>query len=127
MLLVDTSVWIAMERENISLLPFAAHDDLAVCPPVVYEVLRGANTRMRYEVARRALFGAVMLDDPMGADRFEEAAQLYLQCRQAGFTIEGFDCLIASTAIANGAELLHADDDFDLIARVDTRLGVRRI
>jgi len=55
----------------------------------------------------------------MPLERFEEAAQLYLRCRDAAFTIrKATDCLIAACAMAHAATILHRDRDFDHIARV---------
>lgn len=65
------------------------------------------------------LLSVRMLDSPMSLDLFEQAAQLYRTCRAAGYTIRSaHDCLIAACAIRNDVPLLHADIDFDHIARV---------
>ena len=49
---------------------------------------------------------------------YEEAAALYRHCRRRGETVRNLmDCLIAAVAIRNGAPVLHADVDFDVLAR----------
>jgi predicted nucleic acid-binding protein len=117
-LLVDSSVWVAAERGRIDLVALAEEHELAVCPPIVHEVLRGANSARRYQLARQTLLSALMIDADMSFSRFEDAAQIYLRCRNAGYTFAGFDCLIAASAIANDVQLAHRDRDFELIAEV---------
>ncbi len=47
-----------------------------------------------------------------------EAASVYRACRAAGETVRRLvDCLIASVAIREGIAVLHADRDFEVIAR----------
>ena len=51
------------------------------------------------------------------------AAHLYARCRWAGLTPgSGNDCLIACCAIEARQPLLHEDQDFRLIARVEPAL-----
>ena len=46
------------------------------------------------------------------------AAALYRTCRRGGETVRKLiDCLIAATAIRSGVAVLHADADFDTLAR----------
>lgn len=48
---------------------------------------------------------------------FRSAAAIYRSARRSGRTIRSTtDCLIAAVAIRNGAEILHRDVDFDVIA-----------
>ena len=49
---------------------------------------------------------------------YEEAASLFRACRQNGEKVRSvIDCLIAATAIRAAVPLLHADADFDRLAR----------
>jgi predicted nucleic acid-binding protein len=53
-----------------------------------------------------------------GLRDFEHAAALYRSCRTAGETVRKLsDCLVAVPTIRAGATLLHADRDFDVLAR----------
>jgi predicted nucleic acid-binding protein len=53
-----------------------------------------------------------------------DAAALYRTCRHGGDTVRRLvDCLIAAVAIKAGVPVLHADADFDALAR-HTQLGV---
>jgi len=81
------------------------------------EVLAGAKDEAHFQRLRRVLFGCDFLSMTGLAD-YEDSAALYRRCRQAGSTPRSLtDCLIATVAIRSDVELLHADRDFDLIAR----------
>jgi len=81
------------------------------------ELMAGVRTRTEEEELRSRLvtFPLIRL---RGLSDFEEAASIYRACRAAGETPRQLaDCLIAVPVIRAGAELLHADADFDVIAR----------
>jgi hypothetical protein len=49
---------------------------------------------------------------------YERAAALYRTCRRNGETVRRLiDCLIAAVTLRAGATILHADADFDVLAR----------
>jgi predicted nucleic acid-binding protein len=124
--LVDTSIWIAHSARPGFITDHVALDEIAVCPPVIQEVLQGTRVHS-YIAVRKALFAAQILESPMGVELFEEAADIYRTGRVIGFSIRsGFDCLIAAIAIRNAVELLHSDRDFNTIARF-TRLQSRYV
>jgi predicted nucleic acid-binding protein len=101
--------------------------DIAICPPVLQEVLQGIRDEDLYVTARATLLSVEMFEDPMSASVFEEAAQIYRTGRITGFTIRSsFGCLIAACAIRHGVPILHADRDFNTIARF-TRLQSRYV
>ena len=127
MLLVDSTVWVSVERGNADVTTLQPLEDLAVCPAIIHEVLRGATTQAQREFARSVMMAALIVDSPTPLERFEEAATLYLRCRAAGYTTTGFDCLIASSALAHDAEIVHADADFERIQQVEPRLRLRHI
>ena len=116
MVLVDSSIWISVEHGRYDLFAMIPDDeDVAACPVVLTEVLRGTQSTGRYQLALDMLMNARMLDaTPL--QRFEQAARIYLECRDAGVTPSTVDCLIAACAIAHNVPLLHADSDFELIA-----------
>lgn len=90
---------------------------LATTEPIVMEVLAGAKDDSHLRTLRRLVLGCQMIP-VRGLSDFEEAAAMYRTCRRAGLTIRRLvDCLIAVVAINADASLLHADTDFDLIAR----------
>jgi predicted nucleic acid-binding protein len=125
LILVDSSIWVAVEHRRIKLDECIPEDrSVAICPIVMLEVLRGTRDEARYAAARELLLEAEMLDSPVPRSRFEEAARIYLKCRASGITPSVPDCLIAACAIRHGVPLLHQDADFDLIARVIPRLEI---
>lgn len=79
---------------------------------------------MRPSTPNQAFFGSQPLVFPSHpVNSYIEAARIYQRCRQAGITIRStIDCLIARIAIEHGLVVLHDDEDFRRIARVDRRL-----
>lgn len=117
MILVDTSVWLAVGRQLKRVTDVVDPHEAAVCGPVLYEVLRGARPSAYWPLQDR-LYSAHMLDDPMPMERYDYAASVYSTLRARGVTIGSpLDCIIAAVAMSNSAELLHMDRDYDQIAR----------
>ncbi len=120
MILVDTSAWVEFLRDTGSPACQAVDDllaaDLAICDVVTMEVLAGARDERHLLELRRLLARATVV--PMVPADYEEAAGLYRTCRRRGETVRRLaDCLIAAVTIRAGAQLLHADADFDVLAR----------
>ncbi len=123
MILVDSSAWVEYLRGTGSKVHrrvrelLQAEGRLASTEVVVMEVLAGARDDAHLERLRRLLLGCELL--PLaGLSDYEDAATVYRQCRNAGETLRSLtDCLIAVVVMRAGAELLHADRDFDAIAR----------
>jgi len=119
-ILVDTSAWIEFLRDTGS--PVCAHvdalldRDMATCDPVRMEVLAGARDEGHLGDLRRLLARAVVL--PTDPTDYEDGAALYRRCRREGSTVRRLlDCLIAAVAVRAGVPVLHADADFDVLAR----------
>lgn len=128
-MLVDSSVWIAFLRGDVApevdLLVEALERSHAVwlAPPILQEVLQGADRPARFVKWERVLGGLPMLDAPPARTAARAAAELYARCRWAGVTPRSAsDCLIAVHAIANDIPLLHGDQDFPLIASIEPKL-----
>lgn len=122
MTLADTSAWIEFLRgtgseANHGVRELLRQGSLATTDAVVMEVLAGArdgDDRARLQ----ALLGRCELVAVDGPDDYLNAAGIYRSCRRGGDTIRSLlDCLVASVAIRAGLVLLHADSDFDAIAR----------
>jgi len=121
--LVDTSAWVEYLRATGS----PAHQtlrhlisggaELQTTEVVVMEVLAGGRDddhldRLRSLLARCQLLAVKGLDD------YERAAGLYRECRRAGDTIRALtDCVIGAVALRADVDVLHADRDFDVLAR----------
>lgn len=120
MILVDTSAWVEFLRDTGSAtcarVDRVLSDHIATCHPVRMEVLAGARDErhlheLRGLVARASLLPTLPVD-------YEQAALLYRTCRRSGDTVRKLmDCLIAAHAIREQVPLLHADNDFDVLAR----------
>ena len=120
MILVDSSAWIEFLRNTGSTVCMLVDEllvgDIAICDAVRMEVLAGARDESHLNQLRRLLARATVLQT--GSTDYDEAAALYRRCRQQGETVRKLiDCLIASAAIRAGAQVLHNDADFDVLAR----------
>lgn len=121
MLLVDTSVWIEVfrSRPRIRLESVVDLEEVAICLPVIQEVLQGFRDERAFRTAHEALLSLPIVESPMHQGVFEEAANLYRAARRTGLTVRsGVDCLIAACAIRHGLTVLHLDRDFDLIGKI---------
>jgi predicted nucleic acid-binding protein len=124
LILIDTSAWVEFLRDTGSPTCRKVDDlldrPIGTCHPVRMEVLAGARDERHLDELRRLLARASLL--PVRATDFEEAAALYRTCRRGGETVRRImDCLIAAIAVRNGIPVLHADTDFETLAR-QTRL-----
>lgn len=80
------------------------------------EVLAGARNARHERDLERLLAATAML--PTAAEDFVAAAALYRSCRRGGETVRSLlDCMIAAVAIRHDVPVLHADRDFDALAR----------
>jgi predicted nucleic acid-binding protein len=127
-ILVDTSAWVEFLRDTGSAVCGRVDDllggDIATCHPVRMEVLAGARDD-RHLRALRGLLARASLVPTLPAD-YEAAAALYRTCRHGGETVRRLiDCLIAAHAIRAGVPLLHADADYEVLAR-HTALEIER-
>lgn len=129
MILIDTSAWVEFLRDTGSAVCNRVDDLLArriaTCDPVRMELLAGARDEQHLHDLRRLLARASTL--PVGPVEYEAAAGLYRACRRNGETVRKLiDCLIAAVAIRDRVPVLHADADFDAIAR-HTQLKVENV
>jgi predicted nucleic acid-binding protein len=126
MILVDTSAWAEFYRRTGSpvhgtvaslLRGQRVPTNVATTEPVVMELLAGRQPSPELAEVRRRLLSLRMLHVE-GLDTWELGAAVARACRARGETIGSqMDCLIAAVAIQQGASVLHADRDFDVIAR----------
>lgn len=122
MIVVDTSVWIAVlngddtpqARRCVELLEDGA--PLALTDIVYAEILQGLRSEREVRSVTRYLRWFPILRMESLAD-FELAARLYRRARRAGVTVrKTLDCLIAAPCVREGVPILHADEDFDRLA-----------
>lgn len=123
MTLVDTSAWVEYLRATGSRSHHAVRrlleDDANVhtTDVIVMEVFAGARDGEHLDRLRRLLSRCEHVPVE-GLGDFEQAASLYRTCRRSGETVRALtDCLIAAVAVRADLEVLHADRDFDVLAR----------
>lgn len=119
-ILIDTSAWVEFLRNTgtpvCNLVDELLAGDIAVCDPVLMEVLAGARDESHLLSLRRLLARAAVI--PVQPTDYEDAAALYRRCRRQGETVRKLiDSLIASVALRAGVPILHYDADFDVLAR----------
>lgn len=123
MILIDTSAWVEFLRDTGSPVCnevdrlLAA--DVAACDAIRMEVLAGARDDSHLRQLRGLLARTTIL--PTDARDYETAASMYRTCRRRGETVRRLiDCLIGAVAVRHGVAILHADTDFDVLARHTT-------
>lgn len=133
-MLVDSSVWIAFLRGDdtaeVNLLVEALEraEPVWLAPPILQEVLQGADSPERFARWDRILAELPMLVEPDARAAARAAAHLYARCRWAGVTPRSADdCLIAVHAIGGRMPLLHRERDFVLIAGIEPGLTFVRV
>ena len=125
MILVDTSIWIAILRQELA-VDADDYEDFYTCGPIVQEVLQGFKDDPLTNQYARFFMDVPRLSDPLPSELYVSAAGIYRQGRRRGLTIRSApDCLIAAIALNNEASVWHRDRDFDNIAHF-TNLKVRR-
>lgn len=119
-ILIDTSAWIEFLRDTGS--PVCNEVDrllaaeAATCDAVRMEVLAGARDESHLRQLRGLLARTATL--PIEPADYETGAALYRSCRRTGETVRKLiDCLIGAVAIRHEVTILHADVDFDVLAR----------
>jgi predicted nucleic acid-binding protein len=122
LILADTSAWIEFLRAtgsdaHLRVRHLLETGELATTDAVTMEVLVGARDADHRDRLKRLLLRCdfVAIHGPRD---YEDAAEVARACRQAGDGVRGLiDCLIACVAMREGLPVLHADADFDVIAR----------
>jgi hypothetical protein len=124
-IVVDTSVWIdffaGRDPPHVTHLVGCLHrgdEEIALTDLILTEVLQGLRTER--EVQRvddhLSVFEILRLHD---LSDFRRGAALYRAARRQGVTISRTrDCLIAAVCVRERTPLLHADADFDRLAKV---------
>ena len=121
MVLVDTSVWIAVFRRArpLALEAEVDLDEVVTCLPVLQEVLQGFRDETAFRRAQTAMLALPIVESPLGEAVVLEAVGLYRAARRAGLTIRSsVDCLIAACALRHDLDVLHIDRDFAVLSRV---------
>jgi len=116
MVLFDTSAWVHYFHHGG--LNFDQIKAVAVCPPVVQEVLQGIKHPAHWRLAYDGLNSMPCFSSPAPLEMYIRASEIFREGRRKGYTIRSsIDCLIAAMAIEAGVPVHHFDRDFDTIAR----------
>lgn len=120
MILIDTSAWVEFLRDTGSAVCVRVDDLLddaiATCDPIRMECSQAPATKATSITF--AVFSHVRRRSPSSRPIYEMAAALYRGCRRRGETARKLiDCLIAAVAIRADIPVLHADSDFQVLAR----------
>lgn len=119
MILVDTSIWIELFNSKDFEINLKKLSQLAVCPPVIQEILQGIRHEKAYHSIKEGICALPCFGDPLNIDHFLLATDLYRLTRKRGRTIRSsVDCLIAAIAIKNSLPVWHRDRDFNLLAEI---------
>jgi predicted nucleic acid-binding protein len=128
-ILLDTSIWIdLLNRKPRSRILEKDILEFCSCGPVLQEVLQGLRDDPSANVFRELFLTLPLLSNPLRADTFITASDIYRSGRRKGFAIRSsVDCLIAAIAIENQIPIWHRDRDFDVIARFTELRAVQRV
>jgi predicted nucleic acid-binding protein len=118
-ILVDTSVWISLLKQNTGAWLEADRIlNFVTCGPIIQELFQGLREGLPAGVLRQDILAIPRISDPVDITTFVEAAAIYRQGRQRGYTIRSStDCLIAAIAIQNNVPVWHRNRDYSTIAR----------
>jgi predicted nucleic acid-binding protein len=120
--LFDTTIWIELGRGIASdelrrrAKELISERVAATNEVVTLEVLVGSRNRADYRANTAQLRS--LLQFPVHDATWRRASDLGFELRRNGFTPSVPDLLIATSAIEQGATLVHADRDFDAISRL---------
>jgi hypothetical protein len=127
-ILVDSSVWIDLLRDvqtpqTLVLRELLPRREAALTAVIYQEILQGAASPERFTKLKRYFRTLPFLNPAHPIETWEAAAELYMRCRQRGYTPRSpHDCLVARIAVEHRASLLHDDRDFEAIAEAEPRL-----
>lgn len=123
--LVDTSARVIAARESAAskvLTALADANQIAWCDPLALELLYSARNTQEFASIRNALSGLPKLE--MSKEVTARAVEVMALLMPRGWHRQGaVDLLVAATAEAHGATVLHYDSDYDRIAEVTGQLA----
>ena len=122
MILVDTSIWVAVLRDKTGRIvnefrERVGDEIIAFNHFTQLELLQGAKNEQEWQRLDTYLSTQYYLEAT--EDTWRDAARIFFELRKDGITINSpIDCCIAQLAIENQVLLLHCDKDFERIARI---------
>ncbi len=122
LVLIDTSAWIfnfpprTVPAIRTRITELLQRDQAAVTSPILFELLQGARSGDQFRQMHQRLSG--LHPFPLTEVDWLKAAQWACRLRAGGITVKTVDFLIAYKAMRHRLTLLHADADFDRLARL---------
>lgn len=116
MVLFDTSAWVHYLRKGG--ITFDRLKSVAVCPPVIQEVLQGIRHPGHWRTVHDGLSSLPCISSPTPLAVYIKASEIFRTGRSKGYTLRSsVDCLIAAMAIESKTYVHHFDRDFETIAK----------
>ena len=129
MILTDTSVLIGYLKGSKGIpydkMDYIVNNDIpyGICNYVYQELLQGAGNEQEHQLLKEYLDSLPFYDLRYGKKSFENAALMYINCREKGITVRSsLDLIIAEIAIENELSILHDDNDYINISKVYKKL-----
>jgi len=122
MLLIDTSVWISVFRDQRGqirqqLETLIADREVLLTRFTQLELLQGSLNEQEWTLLSTYLATQDYVE--LTVHSWQAAARIYYDLRRQGFTVRSpIDCCIAQAALENNLLLIHNDRDFETIAQV---------
>jgi predicted nucleic acid-binding protein len=122
MLLIDTSVWIAVFRDRTGqvrqqLETLIDNRDVLLTRFTQLELLQGSLDEKEWNLLSTYLDTQDYIEPT--SNSWQAAARIYYDLRRKGLTVRSpIDCCIAQAALENNLLLIHNDRDFETIAKV---------
>ena len=129
MLLIDTSVWVKLFRQNSAdfkqtLIEAIDGKDYYLSRFTQTELLQGSIDEKEWSTLNSYLEVQDYIEPSL--ESWTAAARIYYELRRQGITVRNtIDCCIAASAIEHGLLLLHIDKDFEEIAKGTTLNQIR--
>ena len=129
MLLVDSSVWIDIHHAvTTDATKFLAaneeRDEIATTGIIVQEVLQGVRSEAFF-AGVLDLFWRMLVVQPRELATHELAAQLYRRATDSGLLVrKSSSCLVAALGLEHDAIVVHNDEDFVSIQKIEPSLMV---
>lgn len=122
MLLIDTSIWISVFRDQSGqvrqqLETLIANRQVLLTRFTQLELLQGSLNEQEWTLLSTYLETQDYVE--LTSQSWQAAARIYYDLRRQGLTVRSpIDCCIAQAALENNLLLIHNDRDFETIAQV---------
>ena len=118
MILADTSVLIDLLRGGIKAEKLEEYGEIATCFPVQCELYKGAKIARNTEEGEKQV--KKLLERLEELESGPKAAKKFSELRQKYSDINDFDLMIAGICLANNADLITQDKDFEKIEELNS-------